>query len=76
MKFHQLKLNYFNGDTKLRKKEVFIFKILINLPFIFNQIQIGETTKNIFHSFESQHFKYKCWLFFDYKKLNINNFKI
>ena len=76
MKFRQLKLNYFNGDIKLRKIEVFIFKILINQPFIFNQILIGETTKNTFHLFESQHFKFECWLFFDYKKLNINNFKI
>jgi len=76
MKFHQLKLNYFNGDTKLHKKEVFISGIFINQPFIFNQILIEETVKKIFHSFESQHFKYKCWLFFDYKKLNINNFKI
>ena len=76
MKFHQLKLHYFNGVTKLHKKQVFISGIFINQPFIFNQFLKGEKAKNIFHSFESQQFKYKCWLFFDYKKLNINNFKI
>ncbi|KAF0235978.1 MAG: hypothetical protein FD181_3123 [Prolixibacteraceae bacterium] len=64
MKFHQLKLKYFIGDTKLRKTEIFDSGIFIHLPFIFNQKWIGRIAKNKFHLFESQHFRYKCWLFF------------
>jgi hypothetical protein len=64
MKFRHCNLNYLNGDMKLHKKEVFISGIFIHQPFIFNQKLISVKVKNIFHSFESQHFKYKCWLFF------------
>lgn len=67
MKFRHCNFNYLKGDLRLLKNEVLIFGFFILQPFIFNQKLLGVTIKNIFHSFESQHFKYKCWLFFEYK---------
>ena len=48
MKFHQLKLKYFIGDTKLHKTEVFNCGIFIHQPLIFNLKWIGRTAKTNF----------------------------
>jgi hypothetical protein len=66
MNFDHCKLNYFTGEVKLHKKEVFYLQFFINQPLFFKQKPIGISVKNIFHSFESQHFRNNCWLFFEH----------
>ncbi len=75
LKFDLCKLNNFIGDIKLHKKKVFNSRFFNNQSFVFKPKLICIRVKNIFHLFESQHFKKDVGFFLN-AELNINNFKI
>lgn len=76
MKLHECKSIHLNGNAKFLNKEVIISGCFNNQSFIFNHIFRSQKAKNIFHSFENQHFKFINVGFFLNMKSEINKQKI
>ena len=58
MNFMKSNLNHSNRDNKLKQSKEVIFRKSILHPFIINYFIRNEKAKNIFHSIDSQHFKF------------------
>jgi hypothetical protein len=58
IKLQECQFNHYSRKIKLNQKESIFSGFFNNQPFILNHIFRNEKVKEIFHSSESQHFKF------------------